>query len=81
MPAYSNRFTPRHAGVREICNRLTHELYELPASGEEYSGLHPGWCFPIACACTEDPEEYAKMDRILENIGNVNKSVRFPSSF
>jgi hypothetical protein len=55
-------------------------LNELPSSGDEYSGLHPAWCFPIACACTEDPKEFAKMNRILENIGNANKSVRFPSS-
>ncbi|KAL9628809.1 MAG: hypothetical protein Q9164_007138 [Protoblastenia rupestris] len=74
-------FTPGHPDVRAICNRLTRELYELPVSGAEYSGLHPAWCFLIACACTEDPDEYAKMDQLLEYIGNANKSVRLPSEF
>jgi hypothetical protein len=76
--SYCSRFTPSNPNVKPICDKLTHELCELPASGEGYSGLHPAWCFLIACACTEEPDEYAKMYTILQYIGNVNKSVRVP---
>ena len=64
-------YTPTYPDVRAICNKLTRELYERPVSGVEYSGLHPAWCVPIACACTQDPDEYVKMDRILEYIGGA----------
>jgi hypothetical protein len=77
--SHDNRFTPSHSYVRQICYRFTRTLCELPASGDEYSGLHPAWCFLIACACTDDSVEYEKMYEILEYIGGVNKSVRFSS--
>jgi len=68
------RFPLSHPLVSQICNSFTRKLCELPASGDGYSGLHPAWCFAIACACTEDSVEYERMLRILEYIGSINKS-------
>ena len=73
---YSDRFTPTHSYVRETCTSLIKKLCELPASGEEYTGLHPAWCFVIAAACTSDETEYQNMDEIVLYIAKCNKSVR-----
>jgi len=74
--AYSRmyRFTPDHPVVQNICTTLVSELCKLPASGDEYTGVHPAWCFVIAIAHTIVEEEYARMDMILQFIANRNKS-------
>ena len=64
--------------MKDICDNLTRELCDLPARGEGYSGIHPAWCFLIACACTDASDGFTKMYGILESIGNANKSVRPP---
>ena len=76
QPFNGNRFIPSHPYVRQLCYMFTRALCDLPTSGDEYSGLHPAWCFLIACACTNDSAEYERMYDILEYIGGVNKSVR-----
>ena len=75
LPPYTDRFSPTHSLVQQTCTTLIRKLCELPASGEEYTGLHPAWCFVIAAACTSDPTEYQNMDEILQYIANCNKSV------
>jgi hypothetical protein len=75
--SHGNRYTPSHPRVRSICYRATRGLCELPADGDGYSGLHPAWCFLIACISTDDLVEYENMCEILKYVGGVNKSVRF----
>jgi hypothetical protein len=83
--SHGNRYTPSHPYVRSICYRATRGLCELPADGDEYSGLHPAWCFLIACISTDDLTEYENMCKILKyvsgvnNVSGVNTSVRFLS--
>jgi len=72
--SHGNRYTPSHPRVRSICYRATRGLCELPADGDGYSGLHPAWCFLIACISTDDVVEYENMCEILKYVGGVNKS-------
>jgi hypothetical protein len=66
---------PRNPIVKQIAGMLVTELIALPIEGEGYSGIHPAFCFLIACACTEEEESYQKLRNILATIGSVNKSV------
>ncbi|KAF2023147.1 hypothetical protein EK21DRAFT_119050 [Setomelanomma holmii] len=65
---------PNDPFVQSVASRLTHTLCSLPSEGRLYSGLHPAWCFLIACACTTDSSQYKSMTAILHGIGRSNKS-------
>jgi hypothetical protein len=51
-------------------------LVSLPIEGEGYSGIHPAFCFVIACMCIESSEDFATLNNIMTEIGSGNKSVR-----
>ncbi|KEF50866.1 uncharacterized protein A1O9_13078 [Exophiala aquamarina CBS 119918] len=66
--------TPGHPTVQTWCRRLVRQLLKLPIEGEEYSGIHPAWCFAVAGACVVEEDAYATLVGMLERIAAANKS-------
>ncbi|KIV98320.1 hypothetical protein, variant 2 [Verruconis gallopava] len=68
------RLFPTNPIIKQDTKLLVGHLESLPIEGEGYSGIHPAFCFIIACICIEEVEDFAKLHGIFERIGLANKS-------
>ncbi|KIV98880.1 hypothetical protein, variant 3 [Verruconis gallopava] len=68
------KISPTDPIIKEDTKLLVGLLESLPIEGDGYSGIHPAFCFIIACICTEEVEDFAKLYGIFERIGLSNKS-------
>lgn len=76
-----SRQNPHDKSMKTTYSKLVVELSELPSSGPNYTGLHPAWCFVIACICTAEESDYAQLLCIFKVIGMRSKSVSRYSFF